>query len=179
MVDLNSYSHCWKQGSILGFSKSISCQCTGKPEGRPGKDSLRIIKSILAWYLHIDKPPVVCVPFREATLLVFLKAEEFWESKTYAKGLYLIEFGWSRANTGAFATAFKICRGSWVICAPLKLHQRIPTTAVCSCCDKWGGTGPDFLLPYEGYLMQLTLIILHQAWGWKWYLQQVSCSHLS
>lgn len=117
---------------FLGFSKPISCQCTGKPEWRPGKDSLRIIKYILAWYLHTGKPPVVCVPFREVTLLIFLKTEEFWELKTYAEGLYLIEFCWSRANTGAFATAFKICRDSWVICAPLKLHQQISVTAVCS-----------------------------------------------
>lgn len=179
MVDLNSYSHCWKHWSILGLSKSISCQCTGKPECRPGKDSLRIIKRILAWHLHTDKPLVACVPFREATLLIFLKREEFWQFKTNAKGLYVIEFCWSQANTGAFVTAFKICRDSWVICAPLKLHQQIPTTADCSCCDKWGGKGPDYLLPYEGNLMQLTLIILSQARGWKWCLQQVSYSHLS
>lgn len=121
-----------KTGTFFGVQKPISCQCTGKPECRPGKDSLRIIKYILAWYLHTGKPPVVCVPFREVTLLIFLKTEEFWELKTYAEGLYLIEFCWSRANTGAFATAFKICRDSWVICAPLKLHQQISVTAVCS-----------------------------------------------
>lgn len=108
-----------------------SARNSGKPECRPGKGSLGIIKYILSWYLHIDKPPVAWVPFREATLLVFLKTEESWEFRIYAKGLHSIEFCWSRADTGAFATAFKICRDSWVIWAALKLHQQIPVTAVC------------------------------------------------
>lgn len=35
-----------------------SVRNSGKPECRPGKGSLGIIKYILSWYSHIDKPPV-------------------------------------------------------------------------------------------------------------------------
>lgn len=47
---------------------------------------------MLAWHLHIYKPPIVCTPFRGAIMLMVLKTEEFWEFKTYAKGVLLTEF---------------------------------------------------------------------------------------
>lgn len=101
-------------------------------ECRLGKDWLRIIKYILAWYLQMDKPPFsVCLLGRQHCWF-FWRQRNSGELKTYAKGLYLIEFCWSQANAGAFVTAFKIGRDFWVICTPLKLPQQTPTNVICS-----------------------------------------------